>query len=151
MLALRDTASENAALNTSDARLLNTPQSDGRARRPARWALGLAALLAIGGCSSVSWPWNRHPDTTAVAPAAPGTDNTADCDRLRSEIKDNEERRRNAPADSTSPEIVAAAEAKAGQQLDTLRARFDALDCPGESDPRFRRAPVTPAPGALPP
>jgi hypothetical protein len=108
-------------------------------------------VLAIGGCSDVSWPWSRHRDTTVVAPVAPGTDNTADCDRLRTEIKDNEERLRNAPTESTSPEIIAANEAKAGQQLDTLRQSFDALDCPGEADPRYRRAPVSPAPGALPP
>ena len=143
MVALRATARDNMSLNTRNFRCL----------------LLVPALLAVGACSDVSWPWSRHPDTATVGPVAPGSnggsdkgsDNDADCARLQAEIRDNEERRRNATTESTSPEIVAAAEAKAGQQIDTLRARFDALDCPGEADPRYRRAPVTPAPGALPP
>jgi hypothetical protein len=135
MLALRTTARENMSLN---ARIF-------------RWVLLVPSLLAVAGCSNVSWPWSRHRDATAVAPVTPGSDSDAECARLQADIKDSEERRRNAPTESTSPEIVAASEAKAGQQIDALRARFDALDCPGEADPRFRRAPVAPAPGALPP
>jgi hypothetical protein len=143
MVALRASARDNMSLNTRNFRCL----------------LLVPALLAVGGCSDVSWPWSRHRDTATVAPVAPGSnggsdkgsDNAADCAQLQTEIRDNEERRRNATTESTSPEIVAAAEAKAGQQIDALRARFDALDCPGEADPRYRRAPVTPAPGALPP
>src|SRR5208282_3838623 len=98
-------------LNTSHCRPLSTGEADRHAWRPAGWALGLAALLAIGGCSSISWPWSRNRDTTAAAPVATGTgtDTDAECDRLRVEIKNSEESRRNASAQSTSPEIVAAA------------------------------------------
>jgi hypothetical protein len=81
-----------------------------------------------------------------VAPAA-GGNSDAECAQLRQDIKENEERRRNAAAQSTSPEIVAAAEANAGQRIDALRARYDALECTGEADPRYPRAPVTPVPG----
>jgi len=109
----------------------------------------LPVLLTLAGCSNLSWPWSRNHDSTAAV--APATGDDAECDRLRSAIKDNEERRRDASADSTSPEIVAAAEAKAGQKIDELRTRYEALDCPGEADPRYRRAPVAPAPGASPP
>ncbi len=112
--------------------------------------IGLALiplLLGASGCSDVSWPWTRHRDTAALASPAPGGDNDAQCAQLRADIKNNEERRRNATTQSTSPEIVAATEAKAGANIDALRARYDALDCPGEADPRYRRAPVTPAPG----
>ena len=109
--------------------------------------LCLPALLGAAGCSNVSWPWSRHHDAAAMASPAPGGNDDAQCAQLRADIKNNEERSRNATTQSTSPEIVAATEAKAGAQIDALRARYDALDCPGEADPHYRRAPVTPAPG----
>lgn len=105
------------------------------------------ALLVAAGCSDVSWPWSRHRDAAALASPGPGGNNDAQCAQLRADIKNNEERSRNATTQSTSPEIVAATEAKAGANIDALRARYDTLDCPGEADPRYRRAPVTPAPG----
>jgi hypothetical protein len=114
-------------------------------------ALLLPVLLAAAGCSDVSWPWTRHHDSASIVPAGPGGNNDAECAQLRADIKNNEESLRNATTESTSPEIVAASEAKAGQQIDALRQRYDGLDCPGDADPRYRRAPVTPAPGGLPP
>ncbi len=114
----------------------------------AGWAFGLAVLLCLSGCSDISWPWSRSSPSPAPTAAASGDGNDAECASLRSEIKNNEERSREAPTQSTSPEIVEATQAKAGQQVDELRARYDALDCQGQADPRYRRAPVTPAPGS---
>ena len=89
-----------------------------------RCLLLVPALLAVGGCSDVSWPWSRHRDTAAVAPVAPGSnggsdkgsDNAADCAQLQTEIRTTRSAGATRTTESTSPEIVAAAEAKAGQQ-----------------------------------
>jgi hypothetical protein len=91
-----------------------------------------------------------------IASATPdGTDTTAaQCAQLRSEIRGNQQAIREAPTISTSPEIVAAAEAKADKRIDDTRTQLDALDCPPEPDNggKMRQlAPMPAAPGAVSP
>ena len=96
-------------------------------------------------------PVLRGSAASAIEPA-PGISDpvAAECEQLRAQIRANQQDVREAPTTSTSPEIVAAAEAKADKRIDDTRARLDDLDCPSDSDdsarPR-RLAPLPPAPG----
>jgi hypothetical protein len=93
------------------------------------------------------------PPITSATPD--GTDQTAaKCAQLRSEIRANQQAVREAPTISTSPEIVAAAEAKADTRIDDTRSQLDELDCPPEPDSGVKLrplAPLPPAPGAASP
>lgn len=112
-------------------------------------------LLSLAGCSQGSIPVLRgNAGETAAAPAAEGTDPVAaECDRLRAQLRSNQQAVREAPSISTSPEIVAAAQAKADKRIDDTRARLDELDCPSDQDsaakPPRPLAPEPPAPGAV--
>jgi hypothetical protein len=78
----------------------------------------------------------------------------AECAQLRAEIRSNQQAVREAPTTSTSPQIVAAAEAKADKRIDDKRAQLDELDCPAEDDGSVKvrpLAPMPPAPGAANP
>jgi len=118
-------------------------------------AFGAALLLALMACSDGSMPVLRGSAASAIEPA-PGISDpvAAECEQLRAQIRANQQDVREAPTTSTSPEIVAAAEAKADKRIDDTRARLDDLDCPSDSDdsarPR-RLAPLPPAPGAANP
>ena len=112
-------------------------------------------LLTLVGCSEGSIPVLRGSEgksAPAIDAPADGSDPTAaECEQLRSQIRANQQAVREAPTISTSPEIVAAAEAKADKRIDDTRARLDELDCPSDSDSsvKIRRlAPMPPAPGA---
>jgi hypothetical protein len=114
-----------------------------------------ALLLTLVGCSEGSIPVLRSSEGNSPPPiAAPadGTDSTAaQCEQLRSQIRSNQQALREAPTISTSPEIVAAAEAKADKRIDDTRSRLDELDCPSDSDSSVTTrplAPMPPAPGA---
>jgi hypothetical protein len=118
----------------------------------ASWNLTLVALVS---CSSGSIPVlrSRAGDApTAVATSAGGGDsNAAECERLRAQIRSNQQAVREAPTTSTSPMIVAAAEGKADQRIDDARQRLDELDCPSEDQSAGKLpplAPMPPAPGA---
>jgi hypothetical protein len=118
-------------------------------------ACASAALLALIGCSEGSIPMLRGSEGSsppALEPPAEGGDATAaECEQLRSQIRTNQQAVREAPTISTSPEIVAAAEAKADKRIDDTRARLDELDCPSDSDSSTKLrplAPMPPAPGA---
>jgi hypothetical protein len=122
--------------------------------------LGAAALLLlVEGCSYVSMPVLRSRASDAPSPgaaAASGADSTAaECAQLRADIRSNQQVVREAPTTSTSPQIVAAAEAKADKRIDDKRARLDELDCPPEDDGSGVKvrplAPMPPAPGAASP
>lgn len=123
-------------------------------------ALALSLLYA---CSNGSMPVLREraaagPDL--VAPADGSDPVAAQCEQLRAQIRSNLQARRQAPTLSTSPEIVAASEAKADQRIDDVRANMDALDCPDENPPQRKPgasgqpddlrplAPLPPAPGS---
>ena len=118
-------------------------------------ALASAMLLTLIGCSEGSIPVLRGSEgkpAPAIEAPADGRDPTAaECEQLRSQIRSNQQALREAPTISTSPEIVAAAEAKADKRIDDTRSRLDELDCPSDSDSsvKLRRlAPMPPAPGA---
>ena len=105
-------------------------------------------MLALGGCGEFSWPYHR--DTTATIPVSPsGADAVAaECDSIRTEIRANQETRREAPTTTTVSDIVDAAQAKADQRIEELQQRADALDCPSEpSGPPIRTPPLQRAPG----
>ena len=121
-------------------------------------ALGAALLLTLAGCSEGSVPvlrGNASAAPSAVATPAEGTDAVAaECERLRAEIRSNQQAVREAPTISTSPEIVAAAQAKADKRIDDTRARLNGLNCPsdsGDTGQPPRLAPMPPAPGAANP
>jgi hypothetical protein len=127
-----------------------------RCRHPALpgAALGVALLLWLAGCSEGSIPVLRGSEgavPSAIAPTAGSDAVAAECEQLRSQIRANQQAVRAAPSISTSPEIVAAAEAKADKRIDDMRARLDELDCPSDSDsavkPPRPLAPMPPAPG----
>jgi hypothetical protein len=88
----------------------------------------------------------------AVASSADGSDpNAAQCEQLRAQIRSNQQAVREAPTTSTSPIIVAAAEAKADKRIDDTRQELDDLDCPSEDSSAGKLrplAPMPPAPGA---
>ena len=118
-----------------------------------------ALLLLLEGCSYISMPVLRSRASDApstVAAPANGADPTAEeCAQLRADIRSNQQAVREAPTTSTSPQIVAAAEAKADKRIDDKRARLDELDCPAEDDGSGVKmrplAPMPPAPGAVSP
>jgi hypothetical protein len=120
--------------------------------------LSAIALLGLTACSYLSVPVLRSraadpPPLESSTPDGTGTDRadrTAECAQLRSEIRANQQAVREAPTISTSPEIVAAAEAKADKRIDDTRSQLDELDCPPEpySGEKLRPlAPLPPAPG----
>jgi hypothetical protein len=118
----------------------------------ARVALGMGLLLLMAGCDGISAPRLRSSEPHDTV-AADGSDPAASqCQELRDQIRANQESVREAPATSTSPQIVAAAEGKADQRIDELRSRLDGLNCaPDSSDTSTRLhglPPLPPAPGA---
>jgi hypothetical protein len=127
--------------------------------------LALVLLLALGGCSSISWPWQRDNTPLALGPSADrgtgtgsgvsGTDDTAaECAGIRDEIRSNQETLREAPTTSTAPQIVAASEGKADHRIEELQTRLDSLNCPSEDKASSRAGktpPLQPAPGGVPP
>jgi hypothetical protein len=135
-------------LQTCRRRSLPTPRASA--------ALGTALLLTLAGCSEGSIPVlrGRAGDApSAVATPAAGTDPVAaQCEQLRAQIRSNQQAVREAPTISTSPEIVAAAQAKGDKRIDDTRARLDELNCPSDHDasvkPPRPLAPLPPAPGA---
>jgi hypothetical protein len=121
--------------------------------------LSAAVLLTLAGCSSMSMPVlrSRASDAASIsaAPASGADPTAAQCAQLRAEIRSNQQAVREAPTTSTSPQIVAAAEAKADKRIDDTRTRLDELDCPAEDDSfgvKVRPlAPMPPAPGGASP
>ena len=122
-------------------------------------ALGAALQLTLSACSSMSMPVLRSRATEApssIAAPANGADPTAaHCEQLRAEIRSNQQAVREAPTTSTSPQIVAAAQAKADKRIDDTRSQLDDLDCDSDSDSSGAKlrplAPMPAAPGAATP
>jgi hypothetical protein len=123
-------------------------------------ALGAALLLlTLSDCSQGSMPVLRSSARANPPPIAASTDGgdptAAQCEQLRAELRSNQEAVREAPTTSTSPQIVAAAQAKADKRIDDTRARLDDLDCASDSGRAGVKAPpqapLPPAPGAANP
>lgn len=117
--------------------------------------LGSAFLLQ--GCG-VQWPW-RHdstspppPPSAANADAPAGDARKAECEQLSSDIRHNRDLAREAPALSSTPEIVQASEAKADQRIAELQTRYEQLDCHDEDATSGvappKTAPLPAAPGS---
>ncbi|MGH8232449.1 MAG: hypothetical protein ACRESY_11560 [Steroidobacteraceae bacterium] len=121
-----------------------------------------SSVMLLFACSNSSMPVLREraaagPDL--VAPANGGDPVAAQCDQLNAQIRSNLQARRQAPTISTSPQIVAAAQAKADQRIDDVRTSMAALDCPDSSEQHAQPtksdaadqgrplAPLPPAPG----
>ncbi len=115
-------------------------------------AIAICALLGAGmaGCEDLNWPFHRAQSTSTSSPGEDnGGGNASECADIRAQIRDNQESRREAPTTSTNQDIVAASEGKADKRIDDLQTRYDALDCPSDSEPnRARLPPLQPAPGA---
>jgi hypothetical protein len=108
-----------------------------------------ALLLAPVACSDISIPVLRGNAPSDIPPPADVSDPVAaECEQLRAQVRANQQAVREAPTTSTSPEIVAAAEAKADKRIDDTRARLDELDCPSDSGDASRRQPLAPLPPA---
>lgn len=135
------------------------------APRPAACAaLGVCLVtfalpLALDGCSAGSMPVlrsrARSTPPAEMVPADGSDSKSAHCDQLRAEIRANQEEVRQAPATSTSPQIVAAAQAKADKRIDDTRSQLDDLDCDSDTGKAAVKAPpqapLPPAPGAANP
>jgi hypothetical protein len=110
-------------------------------------AVGAAAMLA--GCSIALQ--RQHPDagTNAGTPGGSDSGTEAECASLRSQIRTNQIKLRQAPTTSVNEDIVAAAQGNASRRLDQLRAQYDDLGCSDSQLPpqRGRFAPLPPAPG----
>jgi len=130
--------------------LLRTP----RHNSATRLLLSLLSLLALAGCSDLNWPFH-HPGApvTSTAGEHDGGDSVAaQCADIRAQIRDSAETRREAPATTTDPNIVDAAQGKADKRIDDLHQRADAMDCPSDAptdspSQSNRMPPVQPAPG----
>jgi hypothetical protein len=108
------------------------------------------SLLALSGCEDFNWPYHRAGEPIADKPGDTAAgDNATECANIQADIKNSEETRREAPATSTNPDIVDAAQGKADKRIDDLRQRYDALDCPSDSGSGGpnRLPPLQPAPG----
>jgi len=98
----------------------------------------------------MSWLHHSRPASESSGAADESGDNSAECADIRAQIRDSEEKKREAPVTSINPDIVSAAEGKAELRIEELRQRYDALDCPGDAAPSPGRVPpLQPAPGAI--
>jgi hypothetical protein len=120
-------------------------------------ALTTAVVTLLAGCSPGSMPILRsrsHDAQAATAGPNSNDSSAAQCEQLRAQIRSNQQAARVAPTTSTSPQIVAAEEAKADKRADDTRQQLDELDCPAEGDSAVKlrpQAPMPPAPGAANP
>jgi hypothetical protein len=102
----------------------------------------LSATLLVSACSL----FHHDSDTRAASASGPQQD---DCERLRAQIRAQQQRERQAPTTSTDENIVNAAQAKADHELDDLQSQYDAQNCSSAERPpaRPRTPPLPAAPG----
>lgn len=101
----------------------------------------LSATLLTSACSL----FHHEP---SVAASTSGTQQD-ECERLRAQIRAEQQRERQAPTTSTDENIVNAAQAKADHRLDDLQTQYDAQNCSSAERPpaRSRTPPLPAAPG----
>jgi hypothetical protein len=120
---------------------------------------GLRSIMVLGASGTLLCACEgpivlrSRADASVTAPVNPDDPQAAQCTQLREQIRVDQEALREAPAISTSPQIVAAAQGKADQRIDELRSRMDLLGCSAENanadaGERVRLAPLPPAPNA---
>jgi hypothetical protein len=104
----------------------------------------LSAALLLSGCSLF-----HHEPADDRAAAGTSATQPDECEQLRSQIRAEQQRQRQAPTTSTDENIVNAAQAKADHRLDDLQAQYDAQNCSSATRPpaRTRTPPLPAAPG----
>jgi hypothetical protein len=109
--------------------------------------VGLGAAATLAGCNIALQ--RQHTDAGVSTGAAGDSSTEAECASLRSQIRTNQIKLRQAPTTSVNEDIVAAAQGNASRRLDQLRAQYDDLGCSDTQLPsqRGRFAPLPPAPG----
>jgi hypothetical protein len=108
----------------------NTLSERAPAPAPALLVLSLGALLA-SACSTWHGPELRQPATERTNLPEPVTadERTAECSRLRTELRRNQVAEQEAPSTTTSPIIAEASEAKADRNIGIIQSRYAELDC----------------------
>jgi len=101
------------------------------ALRPALLALSVLMALGAVGCSTWHAPELRQPATEHANLPEPVTadERTAECARLRTDLRRNQIADQEAPSTTTSPIIAEASEAKADRNIDIIQRRYTELDC----------------------
>jgi hypothetical protein len=99
--------------------------------RPALLALLSLTALAAAGCSTWHGPELRQPATERANLPEPATadERTAECSRLRTELRRNQIAEQEAPTTTTSPIIAEASEAKADRNIEIIQNRYAELAC----------------------
>ena len=98
---------------------------------PALFALLSLGALVATGCSTWHAPQLRQPATEPTNLPEPATadERTAECSRLRTELRRNQIAEQEAPSTTTSPIIAEASEAKADRNIGIIQSRYAELDC----------------------
>jgi hypothetical protein len=95
--------------------------------------LALVSLMALTAVACSTWhaPEMRQPATEPSNQPEPATadERTAECSRLRTELRRNQVAEQEAPTTTTSPIIAEASEAKADRNIDIIKSRYSELDC----------------------
>jgi hypothetical protein len=106
------------------------------ALRPALMALTGLAMLGAAGCSTWHAPELRQPATEHANLPEPATadERTAECSRLRTELRRNQIAEQEAPTTTTSPIIAEASEAKADRNIEIIQSRYAELECDAPAD-----------------
>lgn len=128
----------------SDNKTYLTPNSN---LRPVLIAGLVLVVLTAAACSTWHAPELRQPATEPSNLPEPATadERTAECDRLRTDLRRNQIARQEAPDTTTSPIIAEASEAKADRNIDIIQSRYSELACDAPANTK----PAVPA-GTLP-
>ena len=123
--------------------------TDGAERVTTIMRLSRAVLAALCITLFVSACSLFHHESDSRAAASSSTTDQDECARLRTEIRAEQQRERQAPTTSTDENIVNAAQAKADHRLDDLQSQYDAQNCSSETRPpaRAKNPPLPAAPG----
>jgi hypothetical protein len=105
----------------------------------------LSAALLTAACSLF-----HHESSEASSASATQQD---ECEHLRTQIRAEQQRERQAPTTSADENIVNAAQAKADHRLDDLQSQYDAQNCSSAARPpaRAKTPPLPPAPAPVSP
>ena len=104
----------------------------------------LSVTLLASACSLF-----HHEPSESHATASTSATQQDECERLRTQIRAEQQRERQAPTTSTDENIVNAAQAKADHRLDDLQSEYEAQNCSSAARPpaRAKSPPLPAAPG----
>jgi hypothetical protein len=108
-----------------------------------RLSPALVTALSVALLTTACSLFHHESDTRAAA----GTSATQEdeCERLRTQIRAEQQRERQAPTTSTEENIVNAAQAKADRRVDDLQAQYDSQNCSSAARPARAKTPPLPA------